>query len=172
MQQLADTPKTRRRWRSTVAAVIVLALAPIAVAAQDASPPYWVSINRKEAVMRRGPASQLPAMWTYVRRGLPMRVIAVRGEWRQVQDPAGITGWMHVRLLTSRRTAIVIGGIQPMRTEADGSAPVAYRAEPGVVGYISDCGPAWCRFDVHVHKDAPHGSGWIATNAIWGDGPA
>ena len=161
-------------WRARAAstpALALLALLPMVAAAQDSTPPYWVSISRKEAVMRRGPSELLPAQWLYVRRGLPMRVLAVRGEWRQVQDPAGVIGWMHVRLLTSRRAAIVTGGIvtggiQPMRTGPSHDAPIAYRAEPGVVGMIRNCGPAWCQFDVNGK------TGWIATDGIWGDGAA
>ncbi len=133
------------------------------VRAEDQKPPYWVSINRASAIMRRGPSTEMRAMWEYRRMGLPLRVIAVRDDWRQVQDPGGVVGWMHKRLLTNRRTAIVISAVQPMRTAARPDAPIAFRAEPGVVGRISDCAAGWCLFDVMGQ------SGWIAADGIWGD---
>lgn len=139
--------------------------APTAVA-QDAKPPYWASIKSNPAIMRRGPSSELPAYWTYVRRGLPIKILAVREDWRQVQDPGGTVGWMHRRLLSGKRTAIVIGETQPMHSSPSADAPVAFRAEPGVVGAISDCSADFCLFDVTGR------SGWIATDGIWGDGPA
>ncbi|MFM6854822.1 MAG: SH3 domain-containing protein [Sphingopyxis sp.] len=40
---------------------------------------------------------------------------------------------------------------------------MAYRAQPGVVGQISDCAGGWCLFNVRGQ------SGWIATDGIWGD---
>lgn len=144
---------------------IGLARSPDA-SAQDRRPPYWASINRPEAIMRRGPSTLMPAMWEYRRMGLPLRIIAVRGDWRQVEDPTGVTGWMHKRLLTGQRTAIVTGTVRPMHVDANGASGIAYRAEPGVVGRLGECRGDWCRFDVDGR------SGWIAAGHIWGDGPA
>lgn len=132
--------------------------------ARDQAPPYWASISRPRAIMRRGPASEMRAMWEYRRVGLPLRVLAIRDEWRQVQDPDGITGWMHRRLLTGRHTAIVTGSAAAaMRVNPRGDAAVAWRAAPGVIGQLGECANGWCQFDVDGR------TGWISTNAIWGD---
>lgn len=116
--------------------------------------------------MRRGPSTLMPAMWEYRRMGLPLRIIAVRDDWRQVEDPTGVTGWMHKRLLSGQRTAIVTGGVRPMHVSPDSSSPVAYRADAGVVGQLGECQAGWCRFNVTGR------AGWIAADHIWGDGPA
>ena len=50
-----------------------------------------------------------------------------------------------------------------MREAPNVSAAVAYRAEPGVVGRITDCNDGWCRLDVGGRK------GWIEADHIWGD---
>ncbi|QJQ33541.1 hypothetical protein GV829_03230 [Sphingomonas lacunae] len=114
--------------------------------------------------MRAGPASEMRALWEYRRMGLPLRVLAVRDDWRRVEDPDGVVGWMHKRLLTGRRTAIVIGtGAQALRSAPAADAPVAWRAEPGVVGRLSDCANGWCMLDVEGR------SGWISVDSIWGD---
>lgn len=140
-----------------------LVLAPMAQAA-DQRPPYWASINRPRAIMRAGPASEMRALWEYRRMGLPLRVLAVRDDWRQVQDPDGVVGWMHKRLLTGRRTAIVTGtGPQAMRTSPAADAPIAWRPQPGVIGRLSDCANGWCMLDVDGR------TGWIAAGSIWGD---
>ena len=70
---------------------------------------------------------------------------------------------MAARLLSRTRTAIVTGEIRPMREEPDTSAAVAFRAQPGVVGRITDCQKGWCLFNVGGRK------GWIQTDHIWGD---
>ena len=147
------------------AAILFAAAAAPSARAQDQTPPYWASVNQPEAIMRRGPSTEMRAMWNYRRVDLPLKVIAVHDDWRQVQDPGGITGWMHRRLLTGRRTAIVIDDVQAMRTSPEANAPVAYRAEPGVVGRITDCSNGWCMFDVRGQ------AGWISTDGIWGDEP-
>jgi SH3-like domain-containing protein len=147
-------------------AMIVLSLAVVGPAAAQSDPvtlPYWASINVDEARMRKGPSPDVPVIWEYRRKDLPVKVVARFETWRKIEDPDGTQGWMAARLLSRTRTAIVIGETRPLREEASVSAAVAYRAEPGVVGRITDCKDGWCLFDVKGRK------GWIQTDHIWGD---
>ena len=142
----------------------VAAATPLPAAAQsDPELPYWASISVDEARMRKGPSQDVPVIWEYRRKDLPVLVIARHENWRKVQDPDGTQGWMAARLLSRARTAIVTGEIRPLRASADAEAPVSYRAEPGVVGRISDCKNGWCLFDVKGRK------GWVQADHIWGD---
>lgn len=146
-------------------ALIFLSLAVVGPAAAQSDPelPYWASISVDEARMRKGPSPDVPVLWEYRRKDLPVKVIARHENWRRVEDPDGTRGWMAARLLSRTRTAIVTGGVRPLRAEPSPSAAIAYRAEPGVVGRITDCKDGWCRFDVKGRK------GWIETGHIWGD---
>lgn len=139
---------------------LLLTSAPLE--AQTKKPPYWASISKTEARMRTGPSNDYPANWIYRRRDLPVKVVEVYSHWRKVEDPDGSRGWMHVRLLSDQPTAIVRGGVQPLRKAPDTGAPVLYRAEPGVVGRISDCEDGWCLIDVNGRK------GFIEAGHIWG----
>lgn len=113
--------------------------------------------------MRKGPSPDVPVIWEYRRKDLPVKVVARHETWRKIEDPDGTQGWMAARLLSRTRTAIVTGDIRPMREQASASAAIAYRAEPGVVGRITECNAGWCLFDVKGRK------GWIQTDHIWGD---
>ena len=146
-------------------ALILLSLAVVGPASAQSDPelPYWASISVDEARMRKGPSIDVPVLWEYRRKDLPVKVIARHENWRRVEDPDGTRGWMAARLLSRTRTAIVTGAVRPLREEPSPSAAVAYRAEPGVVGRITDCKDGWCRFDVKGRK------GWIETDHIWGD---
>jgi len=144
------------------AAALMTAVGP-AAAQSDVELPYWASISVDEARMRKGPSPDVPVLWEYRRKDLPVKVIARHENWRRVEDPDGTQGWMAARLLSRTRTAIVTGAVRPMREEPSVAAAVAYRAEPGVVGRISDCQDGWCRLDVKGRK------GWIETDHIWGD---
>lgn len=147
-----------------VAALLLLGGAPAGAQIDSAQVPYWASINVDIARMRKGPSTDMPATWEYRRKGLPVQVVARYENWRKVVDPAGDSGWMNARLLSRTRTAIVTGdAARPMRSSPAADAKVAYRAEPGVVGRISDCKPQWCQFDVRGQR------GWIDTAHIWGD---
>lgn len=159
---------TAQRALTGVAAMGALltlgAPAPLGAQAREAEPPYWAKIAKDVARMRRGPSPDMPIAWEYRRKDLPVRVVARHENWRRVVDPDGVSGWMNARLLSRlSRTAIVRGGVRPMRADPEETAAVLWRAEPGVVGEISECTPRWCLFDVGGRK------GWIATAHVWGD---
>lgn len=150
--------------------VLALALGALAQtgaqAQRERQPPYWVSITSNDALLRSGPAQTYPAVWRYVRRGLPMRVVETYPNWRKLQDPEGATGWMMVRLLSDVRTALVTGGEpRPMHERPDASSRTRYLAEPGVVGRIAGCSGGWCELDVGGRQ------GFIRAEHVWGVGP-
>jgi len=149
--------------RHILTAAALMAVVGPAAAQSDVELPYWASINVDEARMRKGPSPDVPVTWEYRRKDLPVKVVARFETWRKIEDPDGTQGWMAARLLSRTRTAIVTGEIRPMREDASVSAAVAYRAEPGVVGKITECKAGWCLFDVKGRK------GWIQTDHIWGD---
>ena len=125
--------------------------------------PYWASVGAGRARMRTGPARAYPASWLYRRADLPVRVVAVFREWRKVRDPDGAEGWMQTNLLRDTRTAIVRGA-RPiaMRDRPAPDARLVWRAAPGVVGRLSECGGGWCRFDVHGQ------AGYVEIGGLWG----
>lgn len=149
--------------RQILTSLLLLAAVGPAAAQSDVELPYWASISVDEARMRKGPSPDVPVTWEYRRKDLPVKVIARHETWRKIEDPDGTQGWMAARLLSRTRTAIVTGEVRPMRDEPDTSAAVAFRAQPGVVGRITDCKDGWCLFNVGGRK------GWIQTDHIWGD---
>lgn len=149
--------------RKILTFLLCLAVVGPAAAQSDPKLPYWASINVDEARMRKGPSPDVPVIWEYRRKDLPVKVVARHENWRKIEDPDGAQGWMAARLLSRTRTAIVTGEVRPMRAEPSESAAISYRAEPGVVGRITECADGWCRFDVKGRR------GWIQADHIWGD---
>ena len=142
---------------STIRYVILLSVAilfglsmSVSVDAQNKrKTPYWASIDEPEARMRTGPSTEYPVKWVYKREKLPIKVIDIHQDWRKIEDPDGDQGWMHVRLLSPVRTAMVIGKSNAeLLDEPSPNARVAWRAEPGVVGRIDDCKDGYCRMAV------------------------
>ena len=137
-----------------------------AASAQEKTPPYWASIASGEAMMRTGPGRNYPGVWLYKRRDLPIRVLKIYPNWRLIEDPDGVQGWMLVTLLSDRRTAIVRGTEpRPIHAKAEEGSRVRYLAQPGVVGRIEDCGNNWCHFQ------AGKRDGYIRVTDIWGINP-
>ena len=126
--------------------------------------PYWASIDEDKARMRTGPSTDFPIKWVYRRQDLPVKVVAVHSVWRKVQDPDGDQGWMHVRLLSPKRTGMITpGSVVPLRARPSDTAEISWRAEPGVVGEISDCEKGWCRFDTKGR------AGFVSVERLYGE---
>lgn len=135
-------------------ALLVLSLLAIATTPALAAKklPYWASLGAGEVMMRSGPGRNFPGQWLYKRAGLPVKVIKVyksgTNEWRRVQDPDGTEGWMQANLLSDKRSALVVGAVRPLRQKPALDAAIVWRAEPGVVGRVGQCGGGWCALDV------------------------
>ena len=156
------------RLRTVLGMVIAMALGVGVIAqawAQQRKPPYFASISAGKAYMRTGPGRNYPASWLYQRADLPVKVVEIFNDWRKVEDPDGTQGWMQVALLSSERTAIVVGTIVELRDTPRLNAPINWRAAPGVVGRISKCQRGWCWFDVRGR------AGYVEQNRIWGTEP-
>ena len=146
--------------------LIASSLAASASAEEERKTPYWASITAGKAMMRTGPGRNYPGTWLYQRADLPVKVVEVYPNWRKIEDPDGTTGWMLVHLLSERRTALVKGDEpRPIYEKPSAGSHLRYRAEPGVVGRISDCDGIWCRIDVKGRQ------GYIEAALIWGTNP-
>lgn len=146
-----------------MAAVFAACLPGMAHAQQK--PPYWATIGAGEARMRTGPGKQFPVNWLYRRSGLPVIVIATYPNWRKVRDPDGAEGWIQANLLNDDRGALVRGaGNVELRDAPQPGAKIVWRAQPGVVGKISECGKGWCRLDVRGR------GGYVEEGRLWGAG--
>ena len=128
--------------------------------------PRFVSMRAESANARRGPSLDQRVDWEFVRRGLPLEVVAEYGQWRRVRDAEGYGGWVHHTLLSGVRTAMVTrrgaGGAQRRSGGGGGGA-----GDGGARGRRRGWRPAagdWCEID------AGGVEGWLPRPAIWGVG--
>lgn len=124
--------------------------------------PRFVSISADRANLRTGPGEQYPIMWVYQKKLYPLEIIEEYESWRRVRDIDGTEGWMHVVLLSGKRTGLVVGDTRVIYDDPDITAPPAARVEAGVIGELLECQPNWCRIDVGPED------GWISTQGLWG----
>jgi SH3-like domain-containing protein len=150
--------------RAAAAALLLLgaALVPAAAAREGAPLPRFASLRSDEVNLRAGPGTQYPVEWVFLRRDLPVEIVAEYGRWRKVRDVDGSEGWMHQSLLSSRRWVMIKGAVRPLYlTPTEGSEAVL-RAEPGVLGRLLTCLREWCRVEIAGHK------AWLPRRHLWG----
>ncbi len=146
---------------------IGLTLAAIPSPALAGEVPRFVSLRADKINVRAGPGVQYPIAWVFVRRGLPVEVVAEFELWRKVRDRDGAEGWVHRSLLSGKRSVVVrsktIGVL--FQDPDSNSVPVA-RVEPGVVADIVKCVEGWCRVEAAGIR------GWMERSQLWGVYPA
>lgn len=125
--------------------------------------PRFVSLRTDPINLRAGPGVRYPVEWVYVRRRLPVEVIAEFDTWRQIRDPDGAEGWVHQTMLSGRRTALVTAASAPLRREGADTAAELARVEKGVFVSVQRC-PAgdYCRVE------AGGVQGWLRRDQVWG----
>ncbi|MCR9256630.1 MAG: SH3 domain-containing protein [Alphaproteobacteria bacterium] len=143
-------------------ASLLLFTATAAVAQTGLPIPRFVSVRAAEANLRTGPGVRYPIAWVYLKRGLPMEIIAEFDTWRMVRDHEGEEGWLHQSLLSGKRTVLITAEIASLRRRPDETAPVVARAQEGVIADIDGCQGAWCEIE------AGGFTGWVPRRTLWG----
>jgi SH3-like domain-containing protein len=124
--------------------------------------PRFASLASDKINVRAGPGLRYPVSWTYVRRGLPVEVVAEFDYWRKVRDADGSEGWIHRGMLSPRRVALVQGGVRDIRADPDSAAQVVARAEPGVRVRLLKCRDEWCEVELQNLR------GYLTRAEMWG----
>ena len=124
--------------------------------------PRFVSMNSSKVNVRAGPGTRYPIKWVFQRKTLPVQIIAESDTWRKIRDFEGIEGWVHQRMLSGRRRAVVTGAIQQLKREPQETAKTVALLEPGVILRLEKCSGVWCLVEGGSYE------GWIGRQSIWG----
>ena len=162
---------------AVISLLFVLSMAPALAAAApeppDAKQPdakqdeakstaHFASLRSDKVNLRTGPSADYPIEWVFVRKGLPVEILAQFDTWRKIRDSDGTVGWVHQGMLSSRRSVLVTGGIRTLRADPKPDGEVVATLEPGVIGGVSRCNPQWCEVKVRGFR------GWLQRGEIWG----
>ena len=128
----------------------------------DLTLPRYASLRADTVHLRTGPGKRYPVDWIFISRNMPVEITAEFENWRKVRDWQGTEGWVHRALLSKKRTAVVIAGIQPLRRNPDPSSALTARVMEKVVGRLLRCAGEWCRLEIGKHR------GWMRRSHIWG----
>lgn len=125
--------------------------------------PRWVSLKAGRVNVRQGPSSDHAILWTYVREGLPVEVIAEYDTWRRIRDRSGETGWVRQQLISGRRMVVVTGSDNVPITAKPGILDnVVAFAAPGLVAELQACQGFWCEVSARGYD------GFVPRGRLWG----
>lgn len=164
----------RRRLASALASGLLIGILSLVSHAASADSvgsetklpiPRFVSLRSSEVNLRAGPGTNYPVEWVFVRRELPVQVIAEFDVWRRIRDWQGTMGWVHQSMLDGRRTALITGSERAILSEPFESAVPIARLAPGVIGRLLQCDGTWCRIDAKGYR------GWLKRDEFWGTNP-
>jgi SH3-like domain-containing protein len=124
--------------------------------------PRFAALRAEKVYLRAGPGPDFPIQWVFVRRGLPVEILANFDIYRKIRDSEGTVGWVNQQMLSGRRSVLVAGEIRELHGDPNPASEVVARLEPGVIASVSKCDPTWCEVKAGGYK------GWLKRSEVWG----
>lgn len=143
--------------------VVALATVPPPIVATGMPVPRWVTIKAARVNVRRGPSLEDNVLWTYVKPGLPVEIIAEFDSWRRIRDVEGQTGWVKSVMLDGRRRVLFTGRVNTaILREPNGEADAVALAAPGLIADLVECEGEWCEVSARGYD------GFVTRDRLWG----
>ena len=122
----------------------------------------FLSLKKDEVNLRQGPSLEYPIKLIYKKKYLPIVILDKSGPWRKVKDFENNTGWIHIALLSKKKSAINTKNNSIIyKKPTIFSKPIA-KLESGRLVLIKKCKIKWCKITSGKY------SGWIEKNYLWG----
>jgi len=147
----------RTDWARAACVAIVLAAWTLPALALD-----FRSVADPAVVLYDSPSKDSTKLFV-LSRDYPVEVIIAIEGWVRVRDDTGAFGWVESKSLSNRRTVIVRVPSAEARQSADDKAPVAFKAEQGVILEFLGLSGGWAQVR---HRDGA--SGFLRLPQLWG----
>ena len=122
----------------------------------------FLTLKKNEVNLRQGPSFEYPIKLIYKKKYLPVIILDKSGPWRNIKDFENNTGWIHVVLLSNKKSAINIKNNSIIyKKPTIYSKPIA-KLEKGRLVLIKKCKIKWCKIRTGGY------SGWIIKDSLWG----
>ena len=122
----------------------------------------FLTLKNNEVNLRQGPSFEYPIKLVYKKKYLPVVIIDKLENWRKIKDFENNTGWIHVALLSKKKSSINIKNNSILyKKPTIYSKPIA-KLESGRLVLVKKCKDKWCK----VVSDKY--TGWVFINTLWG----
>ena len=110
----------------------------------------WGSLKYKKTYLRTGPSKENKVLWTYKKKGLPLRIMRKRGDWYYVEMADNEKGWVNSSQVSTKRTIIVIAeDLMPLRKNSSPNSKIIAKVEKNAIGDLLKCERIICEIDFY-----------------------
>jgi SH3-like domain-containing protein len=122
----------------------------------------FLSLKKNEVNLRQGPSLEYPIKLIYKKKYLPVIILDKSGPFRKIRDFENNTGWIHIALLSKKKSAINIQNNSILyKKPTIYSKPLA-KLESGRLVIVKKCKVKWCKIESGDYQ------GWIYKKNLWG----
>ena len=121
-----------------------------------------LTLKKNEVNLRQGPSLEYPIKLIYKKKYLPIIILDKSGPWRNIKDFENNTGWIHVVLLSKKKSAINIKNNSIIYKKPTIYSKPIVKLEVGRLVLIKKCKTKWCKITSGGY------SGWIFKDSLWG----
>ena len=137
-------------------------LSSVAISYSSDSDKIFLSLRNKTVNLRQGPSFDYPIKLVYKKKFLPVELIDKSGPWRKIKDIENNVGWIHVALLSKKKTAITIEDNIILNSRASIYSEPKAIIKKGRLVFVKRCKNLWCKIQTGKFY------GWIPKNTLWG----
>ena len=142
--------------------ILLLLIVPINLYSRDYTfTPKYASIKKEKTYSRHNASFDAPLEWIYQKKNLPILIIRERDNWREIRDIDGDESWMHVSMISGKKTFISEKD-QNLFKYKDNNNIVNAIVKKGVVGKIINCDEIFCKVKIKTYR------GWVKKKNLWG----
>ena len=138
---------------------LLIFFANVSFASEDE---FFLSLKKNEVNLRQGPSFEYPIKLIYKKKYLPVIILDKSGPFRKIRDFENNTGWIHIALLTKKKSALNKKNNSILfKKPTIYSKPIA-KLETGRLVLIKKCNQKWCKIS------SGEFIGWINKSFLWG----
>ncbi len=140
----------------------ILKLSLVATSYSSDPDSVFLSLRNKTVNLRQGPSLDYPIKLVYKKKFLPVEITDKSGPWRKIKDIENNVGWIHVALLSKKKTAITIKDNIILNSKASIYSEPKAIIKKGRLVFVKKCKNLWCKIRTGEFR------GWIPQNTLWG----
>ena len=121
----------------------------------------FLSLKKNKVNVRSGPSFESPIKFIYKKKGLPIKQIDKKDNFRRIIDFKNNSGWIHISQLKKNNSIVPLIDKILFKKPSDLSKPLA-KIQKGKMLTLTKCTKNWCKIKSNEFN------GWIKTENIWG----